>query len=331
MGFGKNKNLDDIIFELNSLLEPIEKEKMKNEKGVTLKFPVLFLVGTPRSGSTLFTQWAADTGLFAYPSNFLSRFYKAPYIGALIYQMVTDSKYQYRDEFIDINRSIEFSSNIGKTKGFKAPHEFWYFWRRFFDFQEPPVNLDEFKKKFDFIEFRKELILLQKVFQNPFLFKSHIINPYFSIISDHIDQSIILHLWRDPIASIRSLLHARKKWKGSLEQWFSWKPREFHILKEMDIYHQVAGQIYFIEKDIRKQKKTLNGRYFTLSYEEFCNNPKRVYHDLSSMMSISCSELDVPDYKGPERFDILNPRTKDDKHIKDSFEYFEQRYGKLVD
>src|SRR5690625_7590801 len=95
--------------------------------GVTsTDFPTLFIIGSPRTGSTLFTQWLASLGTFAYPSNFLSRLYNAPYVEALIYEIVTNPKYQYGNEFSDImDKHVEhkFKSNREKTKGFKSTHK----------------------------------------------------------------------------------------------------------------------------------------------------------------------------------------------------------------
>jgi len=41
-------------------------------------------VGALRSGTTLFMQWLANTGVFSYPTNILSQFFGAPVIGAKI-------------------------------------------------------------------------------------------------------------------------------------------------------------------------------------------------------------------------------------------------------
>ena len=54
------------------------------------RFSKVFVVGALRSGTTLFTQWLATTGLTAYPTNLLSRFYGAPLVGAKIQQLLTD-------------------------------------------------------------------------------------------------------------------------------------------------------------------------------------------------------------------------------------------------
>ena len=52
--------------------------------------PILFIVGCPRGGTTLLYQYLSYSGLFTYPTNFLSRFYFAPVLGARLQQMLFD-------------------------------------------------------------------------------------------------------------------------------------------------------------------------------------------------------------------------------------------------
>ncbi|MGM0635462.1 MAG: hypothetical protein ACQESK_05315 [Bacteroidota bacterium] len=328
MSYEKNNTLEAALKQINSLLKPVELEEAS--KISQPKYPNLFLIGGPRCGSTLFTQWAADSNIFSYPSNFLSRMYEAPYIGALIYNIVTKTEYQYRDEFADVNADFKLNSSIGKTKGFKAPHEFWYFWRRFMKFPEVPFSEKEFEEQFDFETFQKELALIQKAFDDkPFLFKAKIANWYLKPLHKNIDKAIYLHLHREPVAMTRSLLKAREKWVGSREKWFSWKPREYDMIKDMDVYHQVAGQIYFLEKEILKQKECLGDRYISFSYEEFCENPEKIYQEITAKIKHFSPEFTIPKYQGESKFTPSNPISEEDKFIKQAFNYFETKYGKL--
>ena len=75
--------LDGLI---DHLLAPLEKQLVAGFSHPRL--PVLFLVGNPRSGSTVFMQFLQSTGAFAVPTNVLSRFYYAPCIGAKIQQLL---------------------------------------------------------------------------------------------------------------------------------------------------------------------------------------------------------------------------------------------------
>src|SRR5690625_7005231 len=96
----KNNNLEERLSHLNDLLHQLELIELNGET-ITV-FQTLFIIGSPRPGSTLFTQWLASLGTCAYPSIFLSRLYIAPYVGAVIFEIVTNPEYQYGYEFSDI-------------------------------------------------------------------------------------------------------------------------------------------------------------------------------------------------------------------------------------
>ena len=123
--FQRNENLERLLKEINSILEAAEDTILIHYR--MPKYPVIFVVGAPRCGSTLVMQWLARTGKFAYPSNLLSRFYGAPYIGAKIQKLITDPEYDFNNELFDFDNEISFESNLGKTKGALEPNEFWYF------------------------------------------------------------------------------------------------------------------------------------------------------------------------------------------------------------
>src|SRR5699024_1803087 len=84
----RDNKLEDILGLLNETLEDDERDLISRFD--TPEYPTIFIVGNARSGTTLLYQWLASTGLFAYPSNIVSRFYNAPYIGALIHQMFVE-------------------------------------------------------------------------------------------------------------------------------------------------------------------------------------------------------------------------------------------------
>ena len=329
MSFQKNVELDELIVHLNDLLEPVEQKLLNNLDAKTDVFPTLFLIGTPRSGSTLFMQWAASTGAFAYPSNFLSRFNRAPGVGALIYRMVTDPVYQYKEEFSDIRKSVNFTSTLGKTKGFTAPHEFWYFWRRFMEFQEVPCGEEYFEANFDFRTFQNELSVLKGAFGKPFIMKGQILNWYLETVSKKLKNSIYIHLHRNPVSVCKSLLKARETWFGSRDVWFSAKPREYKWLAEMDVYHQVAGQVYFINKGIETKKYHIEDTYLRIDYEDFCEQPGLFYNRLGDKISLLHPGHELADYTGIKRFEVSDEKSSDDTKLEEAYTYFENNYGNI--
>src|SRR5689334_4636024 len=91
--FRRNDRLDALLNELRNLLEPVERQSIVQFDA--LRSPSLLLVGSPRSGTTIFMQCMDATGAFAVPSNLLSRFSYAPFIGAKIQRLLCDPEFAY--------------------------------------------------------------------------------------------------------------------------------------------------------------------------------------------------------------------------------------------
>ena len=125
----RNEDSEKIMSELMALIQgPNDKA---SENLPTSTFPNIYIVGCARSGSTFIHQFLVNHFNVSYPSNFLSRFYFAPYVGAKIQYLMNnlDSK----GELFNNSNSNDFQSTLGKTKGAMSPHEFTFFWRKYFE------------------------------------------------------------------------------------------------------------------------------------------------------------------------------------------------------
>ena len=99
--FQRNSLLEQLLTEINNKMQIAEKEYLLEYSGKTIDYPIIFIMGALRSGTTLLMQWLANTGIVAYPTNLLSRFYKAPILGAKIQLMLTNPSYNFRNEFLN--------------------------------------------------------------------------------------------------------------------------------------------------------------------------------------------------------------------------------------
>ena len=60
--FRKNNDLEDMLKDINHILaEPEQKITVPDKQ----RYPIIFVVGALRSGTTLMTQWLASTGEIA--------------------------------------------------------------------------------------------------------------------------------------------------------------------------------------------------------------------------------------------------------------------------
>lgn len=298
----RDEKLEDILKEVNNLLYPIEEMLISSYK--KYQYPIILIMGAARSGTTLLLQWLAESGYFAYPTNMLSRFYEAPYIGAKIQLMLI--KYDYNNEISkSFSDQVSYNSSLGKTKGALAPHEFWYFWRRFFKFREIHKLEDDDLENIDIKRFIAELAALEDVFNKPLVMKGMIVNWHIPFMDKILDKVLFIHVKREPLYQIQSLIQAREKYYGDRNIWYSFKPPEYTFLKDMNPYEQIAGQIYYTNKAIEEGFQKINQKKFlTVQYEDFCNSPVRVYDEIKNKFAKQGIELNK--YNGPNYFTSTN-------------------------
>lgn len=321
--YKKDENLESLLKEINGFLNPVEDKILENFK--KLEYPVILIMGCARSGTTLLLQWLAELGHFAYPTNILSRFYEAPYIGAKIQLMLT--KYDYNNEIFDFNEKVPFKSNLGKTKGALAPNEFWYFWRRFFKFDEVHKLEDNELEKINTEKFRSELAALESVFGKPLAMKAMIVNWHIPFIADILDNVLFIHIKRKPFYNMQSLLQSREKFYGDKNEWYSFKPPEYDSLKDLSAYEQVAGQLYYTNQEIEESLQEISeNKYMSIKYEEFCNSPKDIFNMIVEKFSSQNTRIEDK-YDGLDNFQPRNNVRLDEDETKKIIEAYESVSG----
>ena len=189
--FQRNQKLEDLLNELELVLSPVEEELLEDFR--VPKFPILLLIGGPRTGSTVFMQWLANLGVFSYPTNLLSRFFYAPYIGAKIQILLTDPAYSYKNEIFNFSNDINFKSDLGKTAGALAPNDFWYFWRRFIPNKIPRYISNIEEKTINGEKFVAEIAAMESVFKKPFAMKAMILEQNIPFLSKLFEKAIFIN------------------------------------------------------------------------------------------------------------------------------------------
>lgn len=305
--YARVSELEKLLSELNTSLASANSNYLNNSDE---KYSSIFLVGPHRSGSTLLLQWLARTGVVAYPSNLLSRFYGAPLVGAKIQLLLTDPIYNFKDEILDFTSDIEFNSDNGKTKGALAPNEFWYFWRRFLPFGDldymPGKKLSEAA---DLEGLRREISALANIFGKPFALKALIMNQNIPELAKKFSKPLFIWIRRDPIFNIQSALEARKRQYGDMNTWYSFKIKEYPYLKDLDPLQSVAGQIAAINSSVEEGlDKVPESQKLSVEYEDFCRRPEYYFHKIIQKLSLQNGiSLDVPhEYHGEATFSCQN-------------------------
>lgn len=300
--FQRNERLEVLLSELNGVLGDAEKRIGKLPERPA--YPVVLVVGAPRSGTTLLVQWLAASGLFAVPTNLLSRFFGAPYIGARIQQLLTDPAYNHQNELGDpAAMEVDYASHVGKTKGMLQPNEFWYFWRRFIPNTDPEWITPEQEQLIDRSGFLAGIAAIEAAFSKPFASKGIILQYNLTCLQRILGKVLFVHTRRHPFFNIQSLLKARRDYFGDEHRWFSVKPREYDRLKDLDPVEQVAGQVYFTRQSIDNELAAMDERYgLIVDHESFCASPGEYYDRLRQKLSVLGYDM-KGSYRGPKRFD----------------------------
>jgi len=301
-----NEKLITLLQEINGFIGPAEERILQDYKYSMPNYPVTFIVGASRCGTTLLMQWLANSGYFSYPTNLLSRFYEAPYIGAKIQLLLTSEKYNYNNELLDFSTQVPYESSLGKTQGALSPNGFWFFWRRFLPIHSPQYMDEAELAKIDHEGLTAELAAFEDVFKKPVVMKGlfFVFNiPYLSSI---INNALFIYLKRHPFYNIQSLLDARIKNFGYRDQWYSVKPQQYETLKDLKPIQQVAGQVYYTNKAIQDGINQIpSANSLIINYEDFCQDPKTAFSQIEEKFSL----LGFPSnwtYSGPEKFRSTN-------------------------
>jgi len=317
--YKRNEDLLSALSKVNTAIKPIS---IGNQE-VELQHAPIFIMGCARSGSTLLMQWLANTRMFTFPSNLISRFYSNPAFGAYVQKILLeyDDKNQIfnEKELQEVNR---YQSNLGHSKGPLAPSEFWYFWRQHFQFGEINFLKDEELDKVNTIFFLNQLSSFEAVDEKPLLLKGMILNWNIPFLYRHLPNAIFIHLERDPFFVAQSLIESRIKFFDDINKWWSFKPKEYDILKNKSPYEQVVGQVYFTNKAILEGIENLPKKNkIHVRYEEFCERPKEIFDAI--LKKVFPNKI-VP-YNGEDYFNVENRirlNIKEEKQIKIQIEKY---------
>jgi hypothetical protein len=266
--------VDEMIERLRELLAPVQE---RIDVAARTRWPAGAIVGCPRSGTTLLLQVLARSGGFAYPTNLLARFAAAPYVGALVQRLVGDPACDPRGEFAALRAAPDFASDLGKTRGLLGANEFQHFFRVQIPHRFPRWLTEAERDRVDCDWLAKGLASLEAVLAKPVVTKAGLLQCNLAHFDARIPTLLWLRVRRRPADVMRSILAARESGPGGRATWWSIQPREHAWLAGMDVFHQVAGQVFCIEHALSRELAAVPAeRQLSIEYDELCRAPRTV-------------------------------------------------------
>ena len=235
--------------------------------GRPLKHPFVFVVGAPRSGTTLLTQAIAHCFDAGYICNLAARFWRAPVTGIRLAKAILGEG------------SPGWDSCIGKTTGAgpRGIHEFGYFWRELFGLEAIDDVADP-QQRAETIDWLQVYIVLASIQHElggvPVVMKG-IYPAYFAgqMQSTLGDNLVWVNIERDPLDNCISILEARQAKFGDAGAWLGWYPPEpilGQVKQIADPYKQIVVQVSYFRR-VYRELATL-----TVSLEDLCVSTRHV-------------------------------------------------------
>lgn len=316
--YKKDEKQENFLEDFNNYLL---KKEIKEYQDYPVNYPFIFVIGAPRSGTTLLTQLIANTFDISYINNLAARFFLAPLHGL-----------RFSNTILGDTRKSSFHSDYARTQGLNEIHEFGYFWRYWLN-KHTFDDITYAKEKEDDIDWKgvkKVLSTLQHETNRPFVFKNIYGSYHMKRFTNLLGKTIFIYIERDELDTAVSILNARKKYNTDLNIWWSYQPLEYNQIKDLDYWGQIAGQIYYLQQFYLKEMEGIPEKnVLKISYKKMCDNPASIIDQIKQ----KCKEhdaFDIPVINDvPEKFPYRKYENSDkEKNIfREKFEAL--RSGKI--
>ena len=286
---------------LRQMQEGLEQLESRLRRGdVRERHATLFVLGLPRSGTTLLTQLIAGGLGVACTNNLVARFWRTPLVGCRLSRIVLG----------DAGPS-QFASNDGIGSEPASPHEFSWFWHRLIhmDTGHPSdYRPHEAAKRIDWDAVRLELVNIAAVFGRPVVYKPlELVGFHMRAFAECLPYSVFIYIERSSQDVARSLAQGRLRHFNDLNTWWSSYPLEYSELRSQPFATQIAGQVHYLREMYRRGLAALpQSRVCVLQYEDLCRQPRTALQHIADVVRATSGEHlqlsgRVPEHLAPSR------------------------------
>lgn len=273
---------------LNRLLHPIDNLFAAAGSGALP--PPLFIVGPPRSGSTLTYQLVTQ--------NFQVGYMTAPL--AYAHGMINVLARLLRPS---LGRPLPvFESHYGKIPGILSPSEHALYWYRWFPRDGdlghylPPETIAPHA----YADLKYSLDSLASILNRPWVFKNLYLSISSGALARILPEARFLVVRREPLLACQSILGMREQLSAG--EWWSVKPPHYREWREFPLWQQVARQVFYAEAIPRRDlKKYAVGRFLEIDYPTLCRHPREILQKLHAWLG-PLGYQTYPDAEIPESF-----------------------------
>jgi LPS sulfotransferase NodH len=269
--YAKDAGAETFLLDLNEYLQQREPALYREYEA---EHPFLFVIGLPRSGTTLLSQLLAYCLDAGYINNFAARFWLAPLHGVRLARTLVGHEVP-----------VSFASDHARTATLSEIHEFGYFWRYWLKKHtfEDVVHAREREETIDWPGFKRTLLNVQQELGGPFVAKNMLGIYHTAKLREVLEKVVYVYVERDPLDVAISILDARRRYYSDPATWWSYVPVEYPLLKDRDYWEQIAGQIHYLGRFCRDALTEAGPTSVVhISYEQLCRDPASVLDDVAA-------------------------------------------------
>jgi hypothetical protein len=236
----------------------------------TLDRPVVFVLGLPRSGTSLVYQYIVHRLEVAHWTTGVADHPQAPVVTTFLEKRRRPNRSDFRSQYAGV-------------EGGTALREPGLLWSRFFDVELPTPS--EGVRPDDARRLRNLVAATQRLFGGaPFVDNDvkHILR--IDALAKIFPESLFLCVRRRIHDTALSILRARIATPDPT-QWWSVRPPNWEGLRALPLEEQVAAQVLGLRRQLGADLAAVpNGRVLQLDYEHFCREPDATLGPLRRML-----------------------------------------------
>lgn len=305
--------IDQFIRGIHPIVDVFEKKKINQYASKSPDHQPIFIVGAPRTGSTILYQIVTNKIKTLYIDNLVDLWHRNFFFGFWL----SYNRFNHRPHNC-------FTSRHGNTNhcGLRGPSECGRFWYRWLPTQKHFVDQKEVSEN-EVDELSKNIFSVINKYQLPLVFKNLNAGQRMRLIAEIAPNAKFIFVKRDPLYTAQSIFKAKQKVGLRPDEWWSVKPKNYNELLNLPCEEQIVKQIFFLEKQIIQDSKLFpEENLFTVQYETLMQNSEQTLDDIYKFIG---NEYETRQGATSPELKFNEKQTISDKH----FENFKVEISKL--
>lgn len=274
-----------------------ERREIRKQGNREPDHPCLFIIGPPRSGSTILYQLITSLLDVCYFDNLANLARNNPYFGMWLSKRVFGG-----------NKHQSYTSNYGGTArdGLHAPSEALFFYKWFPRDRHftVPSDLSPAQLK----AFQSTINSILNLYDKPLVIKNLTFSLRLQALKEFLPDARYVIIRREPLYTAQSvLLGMRKNSPGENKVW-GIRPKDFQKLDGLAPHELVVKQVNEIERQIYNDLKAIpDENILFVDYDQLGEDLDQILHKVNLLCKLDLSEkvhMDLPDIHLQNRINL---------------------------